>query len=129
GGGVVYVVNKDGYSRWDGHSWNSFPGGGIAVDVDPSGNPWIINAGGYPLQYQNGDLVLLYVSGRKARDISITADGSVYIVSSEPAWGSFQIMKWTGNGWTDVIGAARRIAGGSADNPWAADVGGEIWQR
>ncbi|MBC8118988.1 MAG: hypothetical protein H7X75_05360, partial [Burkholderiaceae bacterium] len=43
---VIGVTPVDGgftVHRWDGRSWVLVPGGGVSIDVDPQGNPWVVN--------------------------------------------------------------------------------------
>lgn len=32
--------------RWNGSGWDSFGGGGVAISVGPSGDPWLVNSAG-----------------------------------------------------------------------------------
>ena len=50
--GAVWIIGTNkvpgGYDiyRWTGSAWQNIPGGGVRIDVDPQGNPWIVQDAG-----------------------------------------------------------------------------------
>ena len=55
------------------------------------------------------------------------ANGSVWIVGTNPVAGGYGIYRWTGSGWTPVPGGATRIAVDPSGNPWVVNSAGQIY--
>jgi hypothetical protein len=56
-----------------------------------------------------------------ATDIAGVANGSVWVVATNPVPGGFGICRWTGSGWAHVPGGAVRIAVGPDRMPWVTN--------
>ena len=41
-------------AEWDGSSWVGISGGAVRIDVDPQGNPWVVNTNGSIYKYTQG---------------------------------------------------------------------------
>jgi hypothetical protein len=66
-----------------------------------------------------------------AKDIGVGADGSVWIIGTNPVGPghNFGIHKWTGNNWVGVDGGGVRIAVDQSGNPWIVNADNEIFRR
>jgi hypothetical protein len=64
-----------------------------------------------------------------ARDISVGANGSVWIVGTNPVSGGYGVYKWNGTGWTGIDGGGVRIAVDPVGNPWLLNDAGRIFRR
>jgi hypothetical protein len=106
----------------------------MRIDVDPQGNPWVINADGYILRAGPSGWERL---PGLARDIGIGADGSVWVVGITQTAGGFTLHRWNGRDWDLMPGGAVRIDVDRHGNPWVVNDRGEIfrwtsgrqWQR
>ncbi|MDB9311617.1 PA14 domain-containing protein [Spirulina sp. CS-785/01] len=65
----------------------------------------------------------------KAHDISIGADGSIWVIGSDRTSGGYSIHQWTGNDWRRVPGGATQIAVASDGTPWVVNSSGNIYKR
>jgi hypothetical protein len=105
--------------RWTGSSWLQYPGAAVAIDVDPSGKPWIADSSGDIYRW---DGQWISVPGA-AVDVGVGGDGSVYILGEGDAEGH-KIFKWmgpdTGLGlpWLEMSGKADRITADNLGRPW-----------
>jgi hypothetical protein len=119
--GSVWVVGTNpvaggfGIYRWTGSGWASLRGGAVAIAVDPSGNPWVVNSAHQIFQW-NGSAWVSYPGA--ATDISVGANGSLWVVGTHAVVGGYGIYHWNGKGWTRVLGGAIRIAVDPSGNPW-----------
>jgi hypothetical protein len=59
----------------------------------------------------------------------VGADGSVWVVGTNPVEGGYGIYRWTGGGWTPVPGGATRIAVDPSGNPWVVNSAGHVYHR
>jgi hypothetical protein len=122
--GSVWVIGTNpvgggfGIYRWTGSAWASLRGGAVAIAVDPSGNPWVVNSAHQIYQW-NGRAWVSHPGA--ATDISVGANGAVWVVGTNPAAGGYAIYHWNGKGWTRVLGGAIRIAVDPNGNPWVID--------
>jgi len=88
--GAVFTIGTNrsdgghGIWKWTGNQWQSLPGGGVRIAVDPSGNPWVVNDRGTIFQWRGGDWAKLPGG---ATDIGIGANGSVFITGTERSEG------------------------------------------
>jgi hypothetical protein len=121
GGYKVYKLN--------GTSWQYMNGAGIAIDVDPSGNPWLVNSSNVLYKYSSGTWIQ---QNKTARDVGVGADGSVYIVSNELADSKgYKIYKLNLNGtsWQQIPnGSGTEISCDKDGNPWIVDSQGSVFQ-
>jgi hypothetical protein len=96
--GSVWVVTNTaragGYAPayWNGSGWTVVAGGIVKIAVDPQGNPWAINNANAIFRMVNG--VWQYVPGQTATDISIGADGTVYILGTTPIPVGYGPLRW-----------------------------------
>lgn len=116
-----------GVYRWTGTSWQGVDVGGVRIDVDRRGNPWIVNAAGQVFRRINNRWELLPGS---ARDIGIGPDGSVWSIGTNPVKdNNFGIYRWTGNFWERVDGGGVRIDVDRKGNPWIVNAVGQVFRR
>ena len=59
--------------------------------------------------------------------ISIGANGTVWILGTNPVSGNFGIFRWNGSTWTGVPGGGVRIAVDPAGNPWLVNAVHQIF--
>ena len=64
-----------------------------------------------------------------ATDITVGADGSIWIIGTDRQEGGFGIYKWNGRNWSRADGAAEKIAIDRNGNPWVINSRLEIYQR
>lgn len=127
--GAVWIVGTNpvygGYEilRWNASSWTwtIVPGGAVRIAVDPQGLPWVVNAWGAIYAYNNSMKAFVGKPGY-AKDIGIGGDGTVWIVSADPAPGGYQVYRWNGSAWlwSSNIGGTN-ISVGSDGRPWITD--------
>ena len=65
----------------------------------------------------------------KANDISVGADGSIWVIGATPVAGGYNIHRWTGNSWQRVDGGATEIAVAPDGTPWVVNDQGNIYRR
>lgn len=131
--GDVWVIGTDlepggfGIYNISGSAGFSVNGGAIRIDVDPDGNPWIINDEDNIYRWIEGDWQRL---PGEALDVGIGADGSVWVASYEG------IYLWGGQDWIDFGGSGSRIDVGPDGRPWVVGFSDRIytlvdnnWQR
>jgi hypothetical protein len=63
-----------------------------------------------------------------ATDISVGADGSVWVVGTNKVNGGFGIYRWNANTWIRVSGGATRIDVGPKGNAWIVNSQGNIYR-
>jgi hypothetical protein len=83
-----------GIYRWNDKSkgWDDMKGGAVRIDVDPSGNAWVVNDAGAVFRYDGSGWV--NVSGVQARDVGVGGNGSVFVAGSDGA-----VYKRDGTAW------------------------------
>jgi hypothetical protein len=109
--------------------WDPIDGGGVRIAVDPSGLPWVVNAQGQV--WQRTKTGWIQHPGQLAKDIGIGADGSVWIIGTNPVGtaGDFGVWRWNGSGWGPIDGGAVRITVDPSGFPWVVNSKGEISRR
>src|SRR6478672_8915538 len=136
GDGSVWIIGTNpsgtahdfGIHRWTGNNWQGIEGGGVRIDVDQRGNPWIVNSKGEIFRRVNDGWE--HLPGL-AKDIGVGGDGSVWIIGTNPGGTKhdFGIHKWTGSNWQGVEGGGVRIDVDQRGNPWIVNSKGEIFRR
>ena len=63
------------------------------------------------------------------KDIGVGADGSVWLIGTDPvgAGSDFGVCKWNGTNWDGVGGGGVRIAVGPDGTPWVVNSAGQIF--
>ena len=131
--GSVWVIGTTtttgGYHiwHWTGSSWQSEPGGGVRIAVDPNGNPWVINSSQQIYHWVSGSWQLQPGS---AYDIGVGANGTVDMVSTTPKNNGYQVMQWTGSAWATTntgCGGGTRIAVDSSGSALLVNSVNEMW--
>ena len=94
-------------SYWTGSAWDVVEeSGALAIDVAPTGFPWIVTRENNIYQWNGSEFV---ERPGQARDIGIGADGSAWIIGTEAAPGGYKIYRWTETNWDEVPGGAVAI--------------------
>lgn len=133
--GSVWIIGtnpvgsgKDlGVHRWTGSAWEAVDGGGIRIDVDDNGNPWIVNSRNQIFHRSDNQWVQL---PGLAKDIGVGSD-NVWIIGTNPVGDGydFGVHRWTGSTWQAFDGGGVQIAVGFPGLPWIVNSKGNIFQR
>jgi len=119
-------VSGCGVYAYEEPNWTAMPGRAIRVAVDPSGNPWVINQFHEIYQWSGGQFHR--VSGG-ATDISIGADGSIFIIGTGPCNNSgCTVYELKDSKWNPYPGSGVRLAVDPTGHPWVVNQEGEIYQ-
>jgi hypothetical protein len=115
-----------GYLAWTWDTWGC--SGGQALISDYAGTP----CSPYGSAYQQHLAALAgVVPFRPVRgagtDIGAGANGSVWVVGTNPVVGGYGIYRWTGGGWASVGGGATKIAVDPHGNPWVLNSSHRIY--
>ncbi|HMJ11830.1 MAG TPA: matrixin family metalloprotease [Polyangiaceae bacterium] len=139
--GSVWVIGclaqPGGFSvhKWGGTDWIHAPNSGaIAIAVDPTGKPWVVNNLGEIIRRTSnsptsGSWQLLPGC---ANDIDIAIDGSVWVLgcNDETSGNGTTVNKWNGSNWTYVPSpGGNRIAVDGTGRPWIIDADGNVIRR
>lgn len=123
--GSVWVIGTDersggyGIYHWIGTDWERVHGGGVRIDVDPHGIPWVLNNKHQIHRLVDGIWEQLHGD---TRDIGIGADGSVWVTAGGGTY------KWNGLGWDRFGGSGVRIDVDPNGLPWIIDHTDDIYQ-
>ena len=125
--GTNPVPGGFGIYRWNGSAWDTMPGGAVRIDVDPQGNPWVVNNTGAIYQWSYG--TWKQVPGL-ARDIGIGANGAVWVIGTNAEVGGYGIFRWAAiaNTFEKISGSALRIDVDPAGNAWVVNNKNEIFR-
>jgi hypothetical protein len=63
-----------------------------------------------------------------ANDVGAGADGSVWVVGTNPVFGGFGIWRWTGAGWVQAGGGAVALAADAGGRPWVVNSARQIYR-
>ncbi len=141
--GTVWIIgrNPDGTSGlfkwiperqvWQDNDLLIFTGGNVQVSgysnriaVDPNDNPWIVTDNGNVYRGTEESGWSLVFDGN-AKDVGIGADGSVYIIGTNPALGGYEILLWNEEtqSWAILPGenGAGQVAVDKNGNPYLVD--------
>ncbi len=109
--GTVWCIGKEiAYSSGDhkiykleNNVWIEVGGGGVRIDVDANGIPWLVNAAGTVYQRQGSAISesYWYNRGGSAKDIGVGGDGSVWIIGKQKVSGTndYKIYKLLNGSW------------------------------
>ena len=119
--------------KWTGQSWEVIGNvGAIRISVDPDGNPWIIQKGGWIMHWKNDEFVGM--PGR-ARDISVGAEGSVYVIGyntfkkGHGIWKLKLSEKGFPPSWIQQSGYGKRITVDEKGFPWVVTDERKIYRK
>jgi subtilisin family serine protease len=108
--GSVWRVGLDHtISRWDGNDWVPFSphGQALKIAVAPDGRPWFISAEHEIFEWSSN---VWQQVPRRASDIAIGADGSVWQVGIKEPCQEGRMRRWNGVTWEPIDGHAIAIA-------------------
>ncbi len=111
--------------RWNGPDWQEVGGRAVRIDVDPSGNAWVVN--------KNNDIFRFDGQGWQhlpgsATDIGVGADGTVWIVGADQPQSDSSVYRWDGSDWQQVAGRAMRIDVDPSGNAWVVNSAHQIYR-
>ncbi len=112
--------------RFNGFEFDRVPGEGVALSVDPDGQPWLVRRSGAIARRVGEQWQELPGA---ATDISVGADGSVWAIGTRAVPGGHEVLHWTGEDWEEVDGGGLRVAVSPAGEPWIVDDRGFIFRR
>jgi hypothetical protein len=134
--GSVWIIGTNpsatpddfGAHMWTGKDWRGVEGGGVRIDVDPSGNPWMVNSKGEIFRRANDTWQRM---PGFAKDVGVGANGSIWIIGTNPTAtpDDFGAHMWTGKDWRGVEGGGVRIDVDPSGNPWMVNSKGEVFRR
>ena len=131
-GGRIWAIGRTaatgGYNilRWTGTSWQNMPGAAVRIDADPAGNAWVVNSAGNVFLWNS--IGWTELPGR-GRDISVGADGSVWLLGWNNVGGGYPVFRWNGRDWTPVEGGLVNISAGPKGVVWGTNNGNDIWRQ
>lgn len=123
--GAVWVVSGGGVFRWNGISWDRTSGSATRIDVDPTGQPWVVDSTNDIYRLDHGRWTRIPGA---ARDIGVGADGSVWLIGTSSHNGGHGIYRWLGSQWNRVEGSARHLSVDPAGKPWVVSSDGKIYR-
>jgi murein DD-endopeptidase MepM/ murein hydrolase activator NlpD len=106
--GCNAVPKGFGIYNWTGSSWRSVAGAATAISVMPDGRPAAVNASD-EIYIGNGTGSWQQLDG-SAKDISVGANGSLWVIGNNVEPNGYGIYQRTANTWKKVPGSALRIA-------------------
>lgn len=124
--GTNPVPGGFGLHRWDGKSFVPASGGAVRIDLDPNGNPWVVNDGGKVFRWSGSSWVGL--PGENGQDIGVGANGAAWLIGGAKVPGGFGIHRWQNNTWVTVPGGAVRIDVDPQGNAWVVNDAGNIFR-
>lgn len=125
--GTNPVPGGFGIYRWDTDHWTQVPGGAVRIAVDTNGIPYVVNNQGLVFT-RSGDSWWQYPANVRARDIAVSEDGSVDIVSTAPRPGGYAVYHYIPPeiaSWSEIGGGGVRIGAGRA--PWLVNDAGRVF--
>jgi len=99
-------------AHYAGGSWTTVPGDAARLAISPYGDTlWAVNAEGGIYAYTVATQTWNGIGG-SASDITVAADGSVYVLSNSDAdaGGNFPIWHYANGAWSSVPGSGYRIS-------------------
>jgi hypothetical protein len=148
GGGsnnIIWAISKDAavggykvYKFLGGTTWKYLKGEGVRIAVDNTGHPWVVNSNDQlycgASTDASGNLVWSGPWPIGVKDVACGANGSVWIISNEPASGGggylvYKLNKYGAFEQPDVPGAGIRIAVDPAGYPWIVNSDYTLFQK
>lgn len=123
GGGVFrYQAGSDSWTRISNYH------GAARITADPAGNPWIVDANNYIYRWDSNSATFVKLPDA-ANDISVSANGKVWIIGIAAVGGGYDIRYWNAdkNAWTTIPGGAVRICADPKGNPWVINSNNDIF--
>jgi hypothetical protein len=124
--GTNSVQGGYGIYRWEGKNWRRIDGGAVRIDVDPRGNPWVVNS--YDNIYRRVGDRWEQVFGA-AKDIGIGADNSVWVIGTNSVQGGYGIYRWEEKNWRRIDGGAVQISVDNHGVPWVVNADNYIYRK
>jgi len=110
--------------RMFGSNWGKVPGGGVRIDVDPSGNAWITTDKGTIFRYTGNGWAA--VPGL-AKDIGVGPTG-VWVIGVGAVQGGYSVYRWANNAWQDMKSGGVRIDVDPQGNAWIVNDKGDVFR-
>ncbi|NOY21929.1 MAG: hypothetical protein GXO70_00250 [Acidobacteria bacterium] len=89
---------------------------------------WTVNKAGN-IYRLNNKMGWTHIPGKKAKDVGVGANGSVWIVGTSPVYGGYAIYRWMETKFIRVDGGAVRIDVDPNGMPWAVNNMNDIYRR
>jgi hypothetical protein len=126
GNGVLWIIGTSStgggfkiyFRDFNNDMWINVPGGGVAIDVEYNGMPWIVNNAN-EIYRRNTAGAWIRMPG-SARDIGIGANGDIWIIGTSSTGGGYKIYKWDPSisNWRQSDGGGTRISVDGSGIPW-----------
>jgi hypothetical protein len=111
-------------------NWVQTGGGGVRIDVDQDGFPFVVNSNDDLYEGNLDGSFFGKSSSVKATDIGVGPYGVIWIIGNTTvnANGDKTVYKKVGSVWEDAGFSAKRISVGSDGKPWIVRADGTIYQ-
>jgi len=96
----------------------------LSAQSKPFSDIWVVNSSGNIFHWTGSNWQ--HMPGL-AKDIGVGANGSVWVIGTNPVRGGYGIYQWNGSNWVNHPGGAVRIDVGPAGYPWVVNSFGEIF--
>ena len=124
--GTDHVYGGYGIYQWTGSGWHEVPGARSRSRSGHTAAPGSINSARQIFRRIGSTW---HLQPGSANDISVGADGAVWVVGTYPVSGGYGIYQWTGRGWTQEPGGAVNVALGPTGVEWAINSDHEIYRN
>ena len=141
--GTLWIIGPEAVTggfqieRWNGLTWDfddEGRSGAVRIAIDPMGVPCVVISDGTIARKETTTPLVgtwQIVEGN-ATDISVGAEGSIWVLGTNPTQGGYPIYKWNGFYWVtdnDPSTGAVRIAIGPDGVPWAITDSGDVVRK
>ena len=101
----------------------------MRIDVDPSGNAWLVNNSGGIFWWNGSAWENRNNSYPYFTDVGVEANDSAWAIGQTGVvvGGGF-IYRWNGSGWTQMPGAAQRVSVDMYGNAWLVNSGHNVYR-
>jgi hypothetical protein len=105
-------------------------GGGVAIAVDDSGDPWVVNRKNSLFKWNSIDKKWDYMGLNDVREVAAGPEGQVYVLAGPQLAdkSGFRLYRWAGDLiWYPIPGqGAMHVAVGKFGRPYIVDAQGKI---
>jgi hypothetical protein len=112
-------------------SWTTTSGGGVRIDVDPYGLPYVVNSAHDIWKGNSSGVFAPFGGSQKATDITVSGAGNIWIITNTASGshGDKTIMAWDVTQWQPItVGQGTRISYDNGGQPWIIDSYGNTFR-
>ena len=110
--------------------WKRMKGGGVAIAVDSSGDPWVINKRKSLFKWNDGEKKWEFMGLKQVREVASGPEGMVYVLAGPRLrdGSGYRMYRWAGDDlWYPIPGqGAIQVAVGKFGRPYIVDGQGRI---